>query len=305
MTPAPDRKRVSAALALLFLFVIGLAGAVILTGVLAAPSEQQLTASAILGDANLNTRLWQTVSAVAAQATEGTLPPPRDCDEPGVICLETPVPGDNLNVALPSASATAPPYEPTLYAQRQQTLVSYSTAAGPSTYVLFYAEETALSSAYLGTPTPTPSPTPTRFVSNGTPCAFMWARQDLPQITALAQIALNMLLLSDSPASVRVEAYGERCGPTFLSMTTDFYITFTPDALDDDAALAPLVVNSYRALLDGLEAEWLPARFGYLDIVFRAPDGGEKGFRAMFEEIARADAAGDALALVNALGGLR
>ncbi|MBL8166031.1 MAG: hypothetical protein JNJ61_28865 [Anaerolineae bacterium] len=305
MTPAPNRKLVFAALSLLFLFVIGLSGAVILTNVLAAPNEQQLTASAILSDSNLNTRFWQTVTAVAAEATEGTPPVPRDCSETGVICLETPMPGDNLQVALPSASATALPYEPTLYAQRRQTLVFYTTAAGPSTYVLFYAQETALSSAYLGTPSRTPSPTPTPFVSNGTPCAFMWARQDLPEISQMAYIALNLSGRMEPELSVRVEAYGESCGAAFLAMTTDFYLIVPLDSLDDEFALAARVIGSYWALLDGLEQYWLPARFGYLDIVFRAPDGSEKRFRAMFDEIEQAAPAGDALAVIEALGGLR
>lgn len=296
MNPAPNRKRTLAALALLFLVVIGLAGAALLVNVLAAPGEQQLTATAILGDAGLNTRFWQTMTAVAARATEGAPPAPRDCDELGVICLETPLPGGDLQVALPGA----PPYEPTLYAQRRATLTSYATAAGPSTYVLFYATETALVSAHLGTPTLTRTP-------SVTPCAFAWARRDLPEITALAQTALDHLLINPPPSSVRVEAYGEECGGRFMAMSTDFYVQFQVAALEDEAALARHVVSAYRALRAGLDEYWLPARFGYLDIVFQSPDGGERRFRAMFDEIRQAvpTEGGDALALVQALGGLR
>lgn len=289
MTPAPNRKRTLAALTLLFLIVIGLAGAALLVSVLAAPGEQQLTATAILGDAGLNTRFWQTMTAVAARATEGAPPAPRNCDELGVICLETPLPGGDLQVTLPGA----PPYEPTLYAQRRATLTSYAT-------------ETALVSARLGTPTLTRTPTLTGTPSV-TPCAFAWARRDLPEITALAQIALDHLLINPPPSSVRVEAYGEECGGRFMAMSTDFYVQFQVAALEDEAALARHVVSAYRALREGLDEYWLPARFGYLDIVFQSPDGDERCFRAMFDEIRQAvpTEGGDALALVQALGGLR
>lgn len=189
--------------------------------------------------------------------------------------------------ASPTATHNAP-YEPTQYAQRQATLASFATAAGPPTYVLFYAEETRIVSAYQGTPTATfpPSATPGTASGTSTPCPFMWARKDLPEITQLAQIALQYGYVSNfrnGIDSVRVEAYGESACASFMAMTTDFYLRLETDDLSDEA-IAERMLHAYYALTDGLEIWWLPARFGYLDIRF-VKGSDERPVRTMFSKI--------------------
>ncbi len=191
----------------------------------------------------------------------------------------------------PTASPTPThnaPYEPTQYAQRQATLASFATAAGPATYVLFYAEETRIVSSYQGTPTATfpPTATPGTASVTSTPCPFMWARQDLPQITQLAQIALQYASVStftNGIDTVRAEAYGESACASFMAITTDFYLTLETDDLNDEA-IAERMLHAYYALTDGLEVWWLPARFGYLDIRF-VNGSDERPLRTMFSQI--------------------
>lgn len=181
-----------------------------------------------------------------------------------------------------TSSTNTPPYEPTRYAQRQATLAVYATAAGPATYVLYYMEETRIVSEYLGTPSPTPS---TVSAGSGN-CAWQWARQALPEITSMAQIALNMHGIQDSEA--RAEAYGETCassqGGNFAAMTTDFYITLPVERLPDDSITDPVYLSIYQALIEGLTLSALPAPLGYLDVTFT--DGTSTSTtRAMFSEI--------------------
>jgi len=199
---------------------------------------------------------------------------------------------DLAQTATAIARATTPaPYDPTLYAARQGTLVYFTTAAGFPTYVQFYATETAIVSEYQGTTQPTPTIVPTRGASYPA-CAFNWARRDLPEIAVLAQIAIHMYWIDLDEATVRVEAYGEECGnsdgvQSFGAMTTDFYVTIPVDNLDDDEAIVDQIQAIYWALKTGLEIWWLPAPFGYLDITF-THSGETRVLRAMFPEIERA-----------------
>lgn len=295
MKQQPNRTFVILSFMLAFLFLIG----VISVAVLARsniPDHVGLT-STVLPLVNETTvaQLQQTQTAASA-----------NCDLVDIVCEgeATLSPGQQVGVLMASAEATEfadlaqtataiaqattpAPYDPTLYAQRQETLVFYTTAAGLPTYVQFYATETAIVSAYQHTATPSNTPLPTTTGTSG-PCAFMWARKDLPDVTVLAQIALQMsgLLLDD--ATVRVEAYGESCGGAsnagrFMAMTTDFYVTIPVSDLSDET-LAKQVKAIYWALIGGLEVHWLPARFGYLDITF-SHEGETRNLRTMFPEI--------------------
>ncbi len=232
----------------------------------------------------------------------------EDCALIDIVCEgeATLSPGEQVGVLMASAESTEfanlaqtataiarattpPPYDPTLYAQRQQTLVYYTTAAGLPTYVQFYATETAIVSAYQGTVQPTATDAPTNSVSYPQ-CSFQWARQDLPEVTKLAQIALQMYWVELDAATVRVEAYGENCVSSgnvvqsFGAMTTDFYVTMPVDDLADDEAIAKAVSVIYRAFVSGIESWWVPAPFGYLDITF-THEGETRVLRAMFPEI--------------------
>jgi hypothetical protein len=218
----------------------------------------------------------------------------------------TSVPFNATETALVATYQRTPaaPYDPVLYATRQAELERFTTAAGPATYVLFYAQETALSSAYQGTPTPSPAPTSMR----GMPaqCAYMWARRPLPTITTYAQIGLNLGAVPYTMAYA--EAYGEDCLDSktnqvvgFGAMSTDFYLTIPVDNLADEAALGMLAQRAYAALTTGIEPNWLPAPFGYLDITF-THGSEQKILRGMFSQYRGQP---DGAALVEALGGLR
>ncbi len=146
----------------------------------------------------------------------------------------------------------------------------------------------------------TPSPTVPSNATN-TPCAFMWAHQDLPEITNAAQAAFNKAKL-DNINVIRADAYGETCGSRFMAMTTDFYLSAEVDNFRDTEAIGDIIRDAYNMLL-ALDVE-LPARHGYLDIEFTA-NGEPKRFRAMFSQIKSAvESEATGAALIKAGGGL-
>ncbi|MCA0457414.1 MAG: hypothetical protein LCI00_25830 [Chloroflexi bacterium] len=139
----------------------------------------------------------------------------------------------------------------------------------------------------------TPSPTAVTKASN-TPCAFMWAHQDLPDITKAAQEAFTEAKL-DAITVIRADAYGESCGSSFGAMTTDFYLSAEVDDFGDTEAVGKIITDAYSVLM-ALEVE-LPAKHGYLDIEFTS-DGETKRFRTMFSQIklaVEAEASGEAI----------
>lgn len=285
----PSRTFVLLSLAMLFLFIIGLSSVALL-------AQDSLPE----GD------YFENTAIVATNAALLSITPTPDCRLIDIACpgeptLTTP---EQISILMASAvgteyydlahtvtaavatmTANTAPYDPELYATRQQEYRELATAGGPATYVLFYAQETALVSAYQGTPTATPPPTNLPY--NGTPCAFSWARQSLPQITQYAEIALHSFTPGFYNATVYVETYGEACGSNFGAMTTDFYITNPVDDLTDDERLGSLIIAAVHGLKDSLYEYSLPAPFGYLDITFTA-NGETCKLRAMFVEIERA-----------------
>jgi hypothetical protein len=152
---------------------------------------------------------------------------------------------------------------------------------------------------------------PTITVSEVTvsPCFFNWARQDLPDVTAAAQTALEAANMR--AVSVRAEAYGEDCidpatnkARYFAAMTTDFYLTAKMGDVTDEATMGDMARAAYEALMT-LPADDLPARLGYLDIMFKASDQ-EMRLRIMFEQAAAPINEGLAgAALFTALEGLQ
>lgn len=147
----------------------------------------------------------------------------------------------------------------------------------------------------------TPSPTAASKASN-TPCAFMWAHQDLPEIAKAAQEAFTEAKL-DAVTVIRADAYGESCGSRFGAMTTDFYLSAEVDNFGDTEAIGHIIQDAYSMLM-ALDVE-LPAKHGYLDIVFTS--GGEtQRFRTLLSQIKAAvedEASGEAI--IEAGGGLR
>jgi hypothetical protein len=190
-----------------------------------------------------------------------------------------------------------PPYEPTLYAERQVYLMGLITGAGPTEYAIFYQTEQALIAAYQTAQyfTPTPSPTLTVTVSStagiqNAGCSYAWAHRAFPDVAALAETAFIKAEITNT--TIRVDAYGEDCFDNntnqvvgFSAMTTDFYLTVQVDAdkLEDQTALYNDLMKAYAAL-NTIPLDKMPALPGYLDINWLS--GGEyKRFHAMFGQI--------------------
>ncbi|MBL8153358.1 MAG: hypothetical protein JNM70_04170 [Anaerolineae bacterium] len=172
-----------------------------------------------------------------------------------------------------------------------------------------------------GLPTPsltpsvtfTPSPTPLPYSADMSPtapmpCAWQWARQDLPDVTSRAVTALTAASVRFT--EVRAEAYGENCvymnanqaqTGYFAAMTTDFYLTVPVESIQATDALAEVVLRSYYALVNLTD---LPAKVGYLDITFTGQDG-TAVVRTMFDRIVRALQNGlSGAALLEGIGGV-
>lgn len=166
----------------------------------------------------------------------------------------------------------------------------------------FAAVQSATARAQLA-PSATATATPTQYISSA--CAFSWARQSLPDVTARAQARLDAAHLPN--VKVEAEAYGEDCYNAqtktthFGAMSTDFYVTMPVPSLDDDA-LSALVVTIDNALTNP-PMDNLPAYPGYLDITFTSGEQ-TKIVRATFREIQTAlDQGLTGAALLHQLGG--
>lgn len=159
----------------------------------------------------------------------------------------------------------------------------------------------------------TPSPTPLPYSADMSPtaplpCAWQWARQDLPDVTSRAVTALTAASVAFTQA--RAEAYGENCVYMngnqaqvgyFAAMTTDFYLNVTVESIQAPDALAEVVIRAYYALVNLTD---LPARLGYLDITFTGQDG-TAIVRSMFDPIQTALVNGlSGAALLEAIGGV-
>ncbi len=204
----------------------------------------------------------------------------------------------------PRPSLTLPPYD----ASMSPTAAVFAGHLTPS----FVHQFTPTLPPYDASMSPTAIPrstyTPTATVEFAG-CGWQWARQDLPEVTAMAQVAL-IRAAGLSEASVYAEAYGENClNPDmtvryFAAMTTDFYVSMPVDSLADLEVLTQRVVISYTTL-SALPQDSFPARLGYLDFAFTS--GGEtRRLRAMFTEYRTAiDDGKTGQALLDALGGLR
>lgn len=148
------------------------------------------------------------------------------------------------------------------------------------------------------TPTITPSPQIT-----AAPCAWSWAREDLPEVTEATQAAIDAAGIMHT--TVRTEAYGESCGAGFSAMTTDFYFTSEVEAanLDNGAALAAFVKPLYN-IAAALPRDAIPAPPGYLDLTFTSSEGAVR-LRTRFDDVQNAIERNlKGVALLDALGGL-
>lgn len=111
-----------------------------------------------------------------------------------------------------------------------------------------------------------------------TECAWNWATQSLPDLSAEVQSALEAAGLTGVAASA--EAYGENCitgtgvVDHFAVMETDFRITVQVASLDDRQVLGTLL-EKILVVLDGFPTESTPGpNAGYIGVTFQA--GGEE-----------------------------
>lgn len=106
-------------------------------------------------------------------------------------------------------------------------------------------------------------------------CAFMWANDQLPELSA----DLNQALQTALPDSEGyAQAYGENCVTEggqvvrFHAMETDFYITLKVEDLGDLQVLGELV-EEVMDVLSGFPTEETPGpQPGYIGITFESPE---------------------------------
>ncbi|MEZ0396327.1 MAG: hypothetical protein ABWK53_07880 [Anaerolineales bacterium] len=126
--------------------------------------------------------------------------------------------------------------------------------------------------------TPVPSPTPSATLSY-TQCAWNWATQPLPELSADLEDALQGVIAF--PLEARAEAFGENCldGRTnavayFAARETDFYITVHVEDLTDRERLGELAESILLVLLNGFPVQATPGpQPGIIALTFAAQAG--------------------------------
>ena len=121
---------------------------------------------------------------------------------------------------------------------------------------------------------PTPSPTPTSTITPGyTNCGWNWATQNLPELSAEIQAAMEAAGLTGVTA--RAEAYGENCFDPqtsevryFATRETDFKISIKVESLEDRPRLGELA-EQVLIVLDSFPPGAMPgSNPGYVGIRF-------------------------------------
>ena len=106
-------------------------------------------------------------------------------------------------------------------------------------------------------------------------CAFMWANDPLPELSADFNQALQTAL---PDAEGYAEAYGENCVTEegevvrFLAMETDYHVTLKVVDLEDKQALGELVERVMFVLMEFPTEETPGPQPGYIGITFETPD---------------------------------
>ena len=129
-------------------------------------------------------------------------------------------------------------------------------------------------------PLPAPiSPTPTETLTDPAyppQCAYVWARQELPELSAQVQQAFDEAGMTGVTA--RAGAYGENCVDEkgnvvyFATMETDFYVTVKVADLTDTENMGKLL-EQILVLLDKFPPDQTPGpQPGYIGVTFQAGD---------------------------------
>lgn len=149
---------------------------------------------------------------------------------------------------------------------------------------LFFSPESPPPNEFVVTQptlTATPAP-PIATVRSATetpiPCAYAWAEQSQPEVTARIQDALNQMGLASVEALVT--AYGENCVDTlnnrvlsFTAMETDFYFTAIVPEIENYENLGNLALRLLRITDQYPPGEVTGPNPGYFTILFQDEQG--------------------------------
>ena len=118
------------------------------------------------------------------------------------------------------------------------------------------------------------TPVPTSTDLPNTQCAWNWATQALPELSARVEADVQAVGLKD--VTVRAEAYGENCINTagkvdsFATLETDFHISAKVGDLTNKDNLGNLLERILR-VLDGFPTGKIPgSEPGYINVSFQA-----------------------------------
>lgn len=144
-------------------------------------------------------------------------------------------------------------------------ILTFVTAAGAGIFAL---AQTTLA------PTKSPpvvenGPSPTVAAPSG-PCAYTWAYESLPEISAEFQTAIQTII---PEAEAHATAFGEDCvyedgSATFGAMQTDFYLRVPVSDLFDDEALGSFI-EKVLSITDGFASPRVPGpQEGFVEFTF-------------------------------------
>jgi hypothetical protein len=127
--------------------------------------------------------------------------------------------------------------------------------------------ESTETASILSTDTPTTTPT-------YEPCGYMWAYQDVPELTIKIEPAVHTL---NPEAKIRTQAFGENCvyadgRATFLAMETDVYIHTIVDDLTNEEALGNWMAQTLPLIVQISEDEF-PGGYGKVEFWFENSSG--------------------------------
>jgi len=116
--------------------------------------------------------------------------------------------------------------------------------------------------------TDTPSPIA---AAPSQPCAYTWAYENLPDITAELQAAIQKIL---PEAEARATAFGEDCvaqdgSATFSAMETDFYVIISVGDLADNETLGTLIEQALSVTDDFASPRVPGPQAGFVEFTFR------------------------------------
>lgn len=119
-------------------------------------------------------------------------------------------------------------------------------------------------------PTSTKEPIPAELAAPGQ-CAYTWAYQDLPEISAEFQAEVRTVV---PKAEAHATSFGENCvyedgSATFSAMQTDFYVIHRVGDLTDDVTLAGFI-EQILPIVDGYAPPRVPGpKDGFVEFTFR------------------------------------